>query len=421
MPMHLLEVPEAHAPLESYNLTTVNNSSGGVSYPLYTPGHWPSGDYFGDGSEGVDTAMPVLRRCGVAICLYGRTGPIQTAYSPLPGDEQTVYRAELLAVIFAVELVEEEGTVNYFIDNQAVCDTYHKGYDRALLSQAADLFHRLFAVIRLRKVTLTLSWMPSHLKDPAKRKKVTVPSFVTDWHIDANDYIDNVANQAAALHAVPPSVAQPILKRANDLKLVQLRCADIIKSLPSRGGRTPAPLKQKRCLEGSISTSRHVISMSTDGKAIICHKCHSCISLNARHLFDFLEGSCNIPMKDFPVIALGKKHSHPSHHLVLYGGVYICTACAYVAKEKIHKLSEPCLGRPGARNNRLSAFDKGLPLPGYSDWPYRKQSMPFLFRSSCSRLSVSEATAFHRVVGQVQKLRSKGLAELSSSGDSSSD
>jgi len=418
MPAKFLETPPHAAPLQQYDI----HYTPGLS-PLIAPGEWPSGDYFGDGSGGVDTAIPVLRRCGSAVCVYGDTGPILTASTPLPGEEQTVYRAELYALILAVELVELNGFVNYFIDNQAVHDTFHKGKDRALMSQAADLFDRLFAVIRFRNITLDLKWMPSHLNDPEKAKKVKVPGFVTPWHIDGNVFIDNVATQAAALHRVSSSVADPILKRVNNLKLIQLRIAAIIKDLPSRKKRISVPPVPRRSLEGAMATSRHSVSLTADSKSVCCLTCHSTISLKASHLYDFLDGSCQIPIKNLSVVAIGKQHSHPSHPIVLYGGVYLCTACGCVGRAKLRHLAGPCHSMPtsSSRKSNLDAFCKGGPLPGMPGWPFPRQAIA-LPNASNPKMCHEDATAFHRVTAQVNRIRAQGLGEDHfSDGSSSSD
>ena len=71
------------------------------TYHLNHPpcGEWPSGDYFLDGSGGRDAAFPSIRRCGIWVARLRDSEFEFGVESPLPGDVQTVPRAEISASI----------------------------------------------------------------------------------------------------------------------------------------------------------------------------------------------------------------------------------------------------------------------------------------------------------------------------------
>ena len=100
-----------------------------------------------------------------------------------------------------------------------------------LKSANADLFDDLFSSIELNQLTVTVRWLPSHLKEDPQKER---PDWVEDWHIEGNRQADHFAGLAAKLHIVPPAISKEILTRLDQLKCIQLRAAAIVKLLPYR-------------------------------------------------------------------------------------------------------------------------------------------------------------------------------------------
>ena len=88
-----------------------------------------SGKYNGDGSGGLHSQHPTLRRCGLAIvCL--KEDVDQVAYAlqcNLPGPVQTVPRAEIYATMLLLTKAKRNSNLEYFTDHQALRNNYNQG------------------------------------------------------------------------------------------------------------------------------------------------------------------------------------------------------------------------------------------------------------------------------------------------------
>ena len=383
---NMLTLPKFHDPLDDYPIHM------GTNTPMNPkPGEWPSGDYFGDGSGGKNSSTPEIRRCGYGgvyideehvgfdnslnlddtILGIARWPALFTFWSKLPGNIQTVPRAELKALLTVVENVELNGIITYHIDNKMVHDTYHKGKKRALLSANSDMFNDLFKSLKSRNITLTLRWMPSHTDEfPLKPK----PQWVTDFHTAGNTLADHQATIAAEAHQLPFALVEPILTNLKDLKIIQKRAVIIYQSLPDR----VKPFKEARHkiklhLEDHLRATDHHIILNPKGTRYICQACNQNISKNASHLPDFLDTACIPATCNFGYsVAIGNLHTHISHNLALYGGMYICLACGSTGREKINKdgLGAPCKKLPTfAGKQNIRRYLQGKPLLNLG-WPF---------------------------------------------------
>ena len=93
-------------------------------------GNWPSGVYYGDGSGGEHGLYPATRRCGVAIAALNEQHDFHFGIKyPLPGEVQTVPRAELSALVTLVEIAEVGSNIIYIGDNLPIIKLYNKGKD----------------------------------------------------------------------------------------------------------------------------------------------------------------------------------------------------------------------------------------------------------------------------------------------------
>ncbi len=148
MPKSLTQVPSSHDNIQhSYQF----------EYDLKPPdpGTWPSGDYYGDGAGGRDAAHPTLRRCGVGLShLIGSVHQFGVSCA-LPGDIQTVPRAEITAALICIMHLMHGALVRFYSDNFPFVQSFNKGRDhcRALLN--ADLYCELFELICDKELLFT--------------------------------------------------------------------------------------------------------------------------------------------------------------------------------------------------------------------------------------------------------------------------
>lgn len=70
--------------------------------------------------------------------------------------------------------------------------------------------------------------------------------------------------------------------------------------------------------------------------------------------------------------AVGKRHTHHTHKISLYGGVYICTSCGATAAKKLIKLSRPCVKQTSHGKYNRDAYRDGKAPAGFPDWPYKQ-------------------------------------------------
>ena len=114
------------------------------------PESYQSGKYYGDASGGEFTSYPSLRRCGCSVVQVSETdgSKLHAARFSLPGDIQTVPRAELYCIVWLATEVEPYSVVHCVTDNLGLYDTYNKGEAAGRLSSNADLYNELFRKIK---------------------------------------------------------------------------------------------------------------------------------------------------------------------------------------------------------------------------------------------------------------------------------
>ena len=111
--------------------------------------------------------------CGVAIASLDDSHQFHFGIKyPLPGEVQTVPRAELSAMVTLVEIAEVDSIIIYVGDNPPAIKLYNKGEAICKRSTNADLYNKLFHHIKSRRIDFSTYWIPSHLDNPeAKTKK----------------------------------------------------------------------------------------------------------------------------------------------------------------------------------------------------------------------------------------------------------
>ena len=90
--------------------------------------NWPSGFYLGDGSGGIFSKYPHLRRCGVALhYLDLDKKPSYNFWQPLPGDEQSNNKAEIFALDLVTKNLEPNAIAHFYTDSQITYNSFKKG------------------------------------------------------------------------------------------------------------------------------------------------------------------------------------------------------------------------------------------------------------------------------------------------------
>jgi len=203
-----------------------------------------------------------------------------------------------------------------------------------------------------KQITLNLYWMPSHT-DTDPKKAAKAPDWMRPWHVQGNKETDNLAEAAGRLHELPPYVTDPITLKLTNLKLIQKRLVEITKLLPKREHHKPnttdiqKPTKREILLE-KIASSNHQCLIHNN--RVTCTICANSIPRDAENIADFLESPC-LPREYSISYMIGNNHTHSSHNIEIYGGVYIyiyiCTTCGNTAHNKVLQLRKPC-SRPKA-------------------------------------------------------------------------
>lgn len=217
--------------------------------------------------------------------------------------------------------------------------------------------------------------MPSHTDtNPAKKKKA--PSRMQEWHVKGNNQADQGADKGAAIHAIPEDNTKPVLDKFKSLMLIQSRIIRAIKQYPQRE-YNKKPLKENpthlQKVEEAVRLSKH--SLVLDGSRVCCLNCKASVPIKASHVFDFIGSACLIE-EEYMSYAIGNLHTHPSHQVVLYGGVLFCKQCGSTGVNKAINLNRPCtparqdLSQYGLDN--IKRYDASKLPSGFPAWPYNK-------------------------------------------------
>ena len=372
LPSTLTDIKSEHLPPDDIKITFINPNA-------ITLG---GGSYYGDASGGFYTSFPLLRRCGISAILADAEGNmIWGAKFNLPGQVQTVPRAELFAVVFVLELVEAGSTVIFTTDSYKNCESYHKGPMHTQYSLNADLFRRMFTAINVKGIHFTLRWMPSHLNDGKK----TIPDHVTCTDIRANSIADEFAGEAAKTFKVPLNVSAPIIYYHNLTKRIQFRLIDILCHLPHRAKvhSIKLPKIPKPKLEDIIGNSTHVAFVSQG--LVCCARCRQSFPKTGELCKRWLATTCPdigqttdqpIPIPHYQ-IHIARGLTHHSHRMHMYRGLYFCNRCGAIGEKRLNKLARQCETptEAGSRNIRYIKNNK-LPV-GVPRWPIDHDRFPF--------------------------------------------
>ncbi len=210
-------------------------------------GHWPFGEYFGDGSGGRYAAYPTLRRCGVGLAFLLEGSFNFGLYCALIGTVQTVPHAEVTAALVLLLHLAPNTVVNCYSDNKVFVDAFNKGFDycRGILN--SDFYQDIFNLMQEKHVSFLVFWMPNHLDDdPDKERATPAPEWVTQVHINGNGHADRLAKFACRQYDLPSDIAKQIIANLQLVKHIQLRLTAVLCNMPHRTihNKLPKPLRE---------------------------------------------------------------------------------------------------------------------------------------------------------------------------------
>jgi len=113
---------------------------------------------------------------------------------------------------------------------------------------------------------------------------------------------------------------------------------------------------------------------SFDPDAVGLGPCNANISIRAKHMDDFIQSSCLAPEYTMSY-AVGNLHTHHSHRICLYGGIYLCKKCGNTSAKKLIKLQDPCEKPKAHGKYNLNAYKNGTKPRGFPKWPFSSVHM----------------------------------------------
>ena len=359
-------------------------------------GLWPPGTFFTDASGGPHASYKLLRRCGIGIAMLQLDAPffsdhalnespmVWGAFGPLPGNVQTVPRAELFAMLTVVRMLMPGKSV-IKTDSKVNSDLYASGMQACLGSANGDLWTELFSRLGEGRIVLEITWIKGH----AEQEDVFRKYDVQPVDLVGNLVADALANRAADTYKVWEQDAFTVKWYYSVTRRVQARAVCIFtECLESRQAFTPQVAKVPRPL--SLSTTAEAMQSQHKfmaiGSTLHCYVCHQHSSSEPLRKLEWLKSPCvpdihmartvyfaaTKPMKvpQGKTVSIGRAQLHESHSLSLYKGLYFCANCGYNASAKAQKLRVECGGMTTkAAKDRVMALLRGKLPSGMSRWP----------------------------------------------------
>ena len=206
-------LPQTLVTIESQYLPKEHIS---VEYANKSKVQWISGVYYGDASGGEFTSYRPLRRCGCGVAVIDAQGDLLFgANFTLPGEVQTVPRAELFALVFLTRNMCALAEVEYITDNLGLYNTYHGGPVAGCARSNCDLYHELFKLTKDKAIRLRVRWMPSHLDH-----SWDLPVGVSHTDVKGNEQADILAGNAAKRACVPLHVSASYLHHVSIVRKI---------------------------------------------------------------------------------------------------------------------------------------------------------------------------------------------------------
>jgi len=366
---------------------------------------WPSGRYYTDGSGGLFTAVPRLRRVGVGIAVVtaSLTEPRLRfgAWGPVPGPLQTVPLAELWAVLHVARNLSLTAAAEIFSDSKVTVEQFGKGPQAACFAAARPLWKEFWALQRARSLaggSLTLTWVKAHAT-----AELLQQGLASVEHVFGNAAADGAAGFAASHLQVLDSDVASYFYCLKLVYLVQQRLVSAIflhteaskASMATKRGDRHQERLQKLAAKplpvaaARIASSHQLVSI---GARFCCVQCQGWQPQRACEARAWLlqaceprpelrriinEASLSAPRRlQASSLHVGGKALHGSHALRCYRGLIFCAICGkYASARAIHLADECRVTRGGTMS--LGRLRKGLLPSGLARWPSEKA--PALF------------------------------------------
>jgi hypothetical protein len=374
-----------------------------------------TGQTFGlDGSGGVFTADPRLRRFGVAVVHvstdhddedYGTA--IGAIYGPLAG-YQTVGRAELFALITLA--INTMGNITAYTD----CMSVYIGFQKektSFSSNMCDLWDEFWTHYAARVGSIVLIWTPSHVSID----RVLLNDIEPIGHL-ANEYADHFAGMAATANQHDPStiaethaldkLADNIQDRLAAISVLHLEVGG---KIPKLAKPQPLTRRQANSQKRKLITEIGHFLVPQNGKWF-CKNCNQ--SAIEDHVVKWLKkGKCQGAPKNVRGVTQGNIRKdpgtilkpslkalhqtiHPSHFLQHSRGVLCCTKCGGHAQDgmwidKRATLGKQCVRKPASES--LKRWADGVHPDKTKSWPEASTS------SSSATFVLSDVTSISEV------------------------
>jgi len=354
---------------------------------------WGSGTYYTDGSGGPQGSEPLLRRCGVACCQLRSDADVFSwgVFFAMPGEQQSVPRAELAAVV-AVLALANEGALHFVSDSLITVNKAQWLLDMpagfVVRGANADLWADFLRHARRRALRPTFLWIKSHI---TAQQVVEYSAAARD--IIGNEMADALAERAGFearccpddlhRHRWASSTIQLVQRRLMAVRRLQLLGSTPAdrKAAKAAKGRVPAP--SRALAAWSIASQHEVVSASAAPAGIWCSRCKQVPEQGLARAW--LRTKC-VPRPDFARICaasaaqpsslfgmclvIGAREVHGSHSMHLFKGIFFCSKCGYYSGKKLQHLREACIGtltKAGAAS--LSRLRSGKLPSGIVQWP----------------------------------------------------
>ena len=361
-------------------------------------GSWPGGIYHSDASGGVNSSIPVIRRCGVGVAFVAQDDNAYVhgikaehflwgVYAALTGKVHTIVRAELYAMVVIARHVEDNATVTIVSDSKVNVDHFHLGRQHCATASHSDLWYEFWQLIGEKGLAMDMQWTKSHVTP-----ELLVRYNISSRHLFGNICADKLADMGASQAQVWDQDAYNVKWHYSLVRRIQSRAIVVMQSALQRTSTLQKPPKQPKLVKPSsaslIFSTQHDFVVLT--RTLHCNKClkHSGASEDSR--VKFLMSPCipnltmvrNITLGNARPIAIrnkgdiqvGRSLLHQSHDLFVFKGLYYCGKCGYCASAKAQKLLGECTERGEAAAKRVLALKRDKLPSGLLSWPSEQAS-----------------------------------------------
>ena len=282
------------------------------------------------------------------------------AWGTLPGEIQSVGRAELYAAIRLLETTA--GQLVLWTDYKSLVDGFARGRRYTLgCSRMADLWARLWEAVDARPggaEHVQIKKIKAH-QSLASVRAGAADCSMQQWL--GNRQADILARRGADEHKLPDEVVSRVELHTRMATLFLRRMIIVMQhvlekrpeavSRPRKGAEKPSWEAKRRRLTTALSTSGHALSRRTlaSGRSMwFCARCFACRPVGPGLLCWLRNRPC-VPAADGMEVAACPR-AHFSHHLEFWGEVVICRECGCYSGPgtRIQDLRWPCPGRPSA-------------------------------------------------------------------------